>query len=65
MIMVVALQRVGRKDKGDLPMFDENLEPEACMEWLEALENHFEEEEIPENHRVKVEKDKLKGPTLS
>jgi len=52
-IMVVALQRVGRKDKGVLPMFDGKLEPEACMEWLEAIENHFEVE--GESGKIQVE----------
>ena len=48
-IMVATLQRVGRKDKGDLTNFVGKLEPKACMEWLEALENHFDVEEIPAN----------------
>ena len=63
--MVATIQRVGRKDQGDLAMFDGRLEPKACMEWLEALENHFEADEIPANQRVKVAKAKLKGPALS
>ena len=46
-------------------MFDGKLEHKACMEWLKALENHFDAEEIPANQRVKVAKAKLKGPTLS
>ena len=31
--MVAALERVGKKDKGDLPMFHGKLEPEECMDW--------------------------------
>ena len=46
-------------------MFDGKLEPEACMELLEALENHFKQEEILANQRVKVEKSKLKVLALS
>ena len=46
-------------------MFDGKLEPKSCMEWLEALGKKFEKEEIPTNQRVKLEKSKLKGPTLS
>ena len=41
--MLEALERVGRKDqRSDLPMFNSKLNPEECMDWIEALENHFE-----------------------
>lgn len=61
-----ALERVGRRDqKSGIPMFCGKMNPEECMDWIEALENCFECDNIPENQRIKVEKHKMKGPTLS
>ena len=35
------------------------------MDWIEALDNHFECDKTLENEKVKISKAKLKGPTLS
>lgn len=46
--MLEALERMGRTDsKPDLPMFMGKMNPEECMDWIEALENYFECEDIP------------------
>ena len=61
-----ALERVGRKDqRSELPMFSGKLDPEECMDWLEALDNFFECDNTPESQRVKVAKSKMKGYGLS
>lgn len=63
-----ALKSVARRtsySKSDLPMFSGKMDPNLVMEWVDALEGFFECDEIPENHRVKIEKTKLKGATLT
>lgn len=63
---VKALNRVGRRDnRAELPTFSRNMNPKECMDWIEAMINYFECEEVPKNQRVKVAKSKMKGPTLS
>ena len=39
---LAALERVGKKEEGDLPTFYGKLDPDVCMDWIEALDNHFE-----------------------
>ncbi|XP_057849726.2 uncharacterized protein LOC131060503 [Cryptomeria japonica] len=63
--MLAALERVGVKDRNDIPLFYGKLEPEECMDWIEALENYFECEVVLPSQRVKLAKSKLKGPALS
>ena len=44
--LLQALERVGIKG-GDLPNFHGKLNPDECMDWLEALYNHFECDQVP------------------
>ena len=61
-----ALERVGRRDiKTKIPMFCGKLNPEECMDWIEALDNHFEFDSVPEAQRLKIAKAKMKGSSLS
>ena len=62
---LVALERVGKKREGDLPTFHGKLDPDERMDWVEALDNHFECDKTPKNQKVRIAKAKLKGPTLS
>ncbi|XP_059067542.1 uncharacterized protein LOC131858346 [Cryptomeria japonica] len=62
---LAALEKVGVKDRNDIPLFHGKLEPEECMDWIEALENYFECEVVLPSQRVKLAKSKLKGPALS
>ena len=63
---IEALERVGKKDaKGDLPIFLGKMDVDAIVDWIEALNNHFECENIAEKDKVKIAKSKLKGPTLT
>lgn len=63
--MLAALERVGVKDRNDIPLFHGKLELEECTDWIEALENYFECEVVLPSQRVKLAKSKLKGPALS
>ena len=62
--LLQALERVGVKG-GDLPNFHGKLNLDECMDWLEALDNHFECDQVPASQRFKLAKTKLKGPALS
>ena len=62
--LLKALERVGVKE-GDLPNFHGRLNPDECMDWLEALDNHFECDQVLASQRFKLAKTKLKGPALS
>ena len=62
--LLQALERVGAKG-GDIPMFYGKLNPDECLDWIEALDNHFECDCIPPSQRVKIAKAKLKGPALT
>jgi len=61
-----ALGKLSRKDtKADLPMFPGKMNPEECLDWIEAMENYFECEEVAENQKVKIVNSRMKGPALS
>ena len=63
---IEALERIGKKDaKGDLPIFLGKMDVDAVVDWIEALNNHFECENIAEKDKVKIAKSKLKGPALT
>ena len=63
---IEALERVGKKDaKGDLPIFSGKMDVDAIVDWIEALNNHFECENIVEKEKVKISKSKLKGLALT
>ena len=56
---IEALERVGKKDaKGDLPIFLGKMDADAVVDWIEALNNHFECENIAEKDKVKIAKSK-------
>lgn len=62
--LLQALERMGVKG-GEIPTFYGKLNPDECIDWLEALDNHFECDHIPPSQKVKMAKAKLKGPALS
>ena len=48
-----------------LPRFTGKTDAELVLEWIEALENHFECEKVLESQQVKLAKSKIKGATLT
>ena len=46
---LATLERVEKKGEGDLPTFHGKLDPDECMDWIEALDNHFECDKTPKN----------------
>lgn len=40
------------------------MDSEELLDWIGALDNYFEYEDVPEDQRVKLAKTKLKGHTL-
>ena len=59
-----ALKALGGKTV-ELPMFIEKMDAELVLEWIEALENHFECEKVPESQQVKLAKSRMKGAALT
>ena len=46
---LVALERFGKKGEGYLPIFHGKLDTDECVDWIEALDSHFECDKIPVN----------------
>lgn len=62
--LLQALERMGVKG-GEIPTFHGRLNPDECIDWLEAMDSHFECDHIPPSQKVKIAKTKLKGAALS
>lgn len=59
-----ALKLVNRDNVESLPIYSGSLNGEDVLEWIEALNNHFENKEVLEEKRVSLEKSILKGSSL-
>lgn len=59
-----ALKSVNKDNVESLPIYSSSLNGEEVLEWIEALSNHFEYKEVPEEKRVSLAKYRLKGSTL-
>lgn len=62
--LLKAMKVNGHKTKVDLPMYGGKLYGEEILDWIGALDNHFECEDVEEDQKVKVEKSKMKGHSL-
>ncbi|XP_059066434.1 pre-rRNA-processing protein ESF2-like [Cryptomeria japonica] len=49
------------KVRVDLPVYGGNLNEEELLDWIAAMDTYFESEDIPDDQKVKVAKNKLKG----
>ena len=47
------------------PLLIRKMEPDLVMDWIEGMENHFECDGITEAQKVKVEKLRFRGSTLT
>ena len=64
-VFVDALKSI-RGDVADtLPTYGGSLNSEEVIEWIEAITNHFQLNEVPKNDRVRIARRKLRGSTLS
>ena len=59
--MIKVVQGTGLKTGVDLPIYHGKMESEEVLGWIEALENYFD----LEDKKVKVEKAKLRGTSLT
>lgn len=62
---VDALNSVNRDTIDGLPIYSGSMEAKEVIDWIEALTNHFEYKEIPQDNRVKLAKARLKGFALT
>ena len=61
---LAALERVGKKGEGDLPTFYGKLDPNVCMDQIEALDNHFEFDKTSEKSQGQDFQGKTQRPYL-
>lgn len=59
-----AIMALGGKALEGIPLFTGKMDSKLVMEWIEGMENHFECEGVSEAQRVKVSKERLRGPAL-
>ncbi|XP_059067545.1 uncharacterized protein LOC131858349 [Cryptomeria japonica] len=59
--MLVALERVGVKDRNDIPLFHGKLEPEECMDWIEVHKCFQLALKIEEKQKRRGEQSKGRG----
>ncbi|XP_059077090.1 uncharacterized protein LOC131876228 [Cryptomeria japonica] len=59
-----SLKSVNRDNVESLPTYGGSLNGEEVLDWIEALNNHFEYKEVPEEKRVSLAKSRLKGSAL-
>lgn len=62
--LIKDLKALGGKPT-ELPMFTGKVDAELVLEWIEALENHFECEKVSESQQVKLDKSRMKGAALT
>lgn len=60
-----AIKALGEKLIEGIPFFNGKMYMNIVMEWIEGMENNFECEGIIETEKVKVEKSRLRGHTLT
>jgi hypothetical protein len=59
LLRVVA--RIGAREKMDIPMYEGNLDVEEILDWIRALDKHFDYEDVEEDKKVKHVITRLKG----
>lgn len=59
-----ALKSVNRDNVESLPIYRGILNGGEVLEWIEALNNHFEYKEVPKEKRVSLAKSRLKRSSL-
>ena len=63
--LIKVVQITGLKTRVDLPIYHGKMESEEVLGWIEALEKYFDLEDIEEDKKVKVSKEKLRVIALN
>ena len=63
--LLKAVHGSGGKCHIDLPIYQGKMDSGEVLGWLDALDNYFEFEEMEEEKKVKFDKIKLRGTTLT
>jgi hypothetical protein len=53
--------RIGAREKMDIPVYEGNLDVEELLDWIRALDKHFDFEDVEEDKKVKHVVTRLKG----
>ena len=48
-----AVARIGAREKIDIPVYEGNLDVEELLDWIRALDKHFDYEDVEEDKKVK------------
>lgn len=60
MRLIRAISKIGKRPKVEVPSYSGILNPEELIDWINALEEYFEYEEIEDPDRARFAKMKLK-----
>lgn len=60
-----AVKSISKDNLDGLPTYGGNLNGEELLDWIEALNNHFDYKEVAEEKRVNVAKSRMGGSTLA
>lgn len=63
--LLKALKSINGKALEGVPLFSGKMEVDLVMDWIEGMENDFECDGVIEAHKVRVEKSRLTGSTLT
>ena len=53
--------KLGARVKIDIPMYEGNLDTEEFLDWIRAIENYFDYEDVEEEKKVRHVVTRLKG----
>jgi hypothetical protein len=55
------VERIGVREKMEIPMYEGNLDVEELLDWIRALDKYFDYEDVEEDKKVKHVVTRLKG----
>jgi hypothetical protein len=59
--LIKAISRMSSKTEMDIPVYEGSLDVEELLDWIRALDNYFDYEDIEEDKKVRHAISKLKG----
>jgi hypothetical protein len=61
--LIKSISNIGARERIEVPMYEGNLEVEEFLDWIRAMDKHFDYEDIEEEKMVKHAVMRLKGHT--
>lgn len=63
--LIKVVQGTSAKTQVDIPIYQGKMESEEVLGLIEAVENYFDLEDVDGSKKVKIEKERLRGTTLT